>query len=510
MKNERGSVTLFVLISMLFFLIIVVTAYVSASNKLQGQNEEIAQIKASYEQDLSDEALLQLYNKVTRTREWLSGSGTLEDTYKIYKIEDLVTFSIRSNNGEFKEEGTGEARYIYVELMNDLDFKRDSSYAKADRTDFGDVNEDGTVQDLKTELTTGQGFPCIAATEANAFTGNFEGNEHEIKHLWISNTTTYANKGIGIFGNVGNSTIRDLEVSGKILTSALANAGGIVGRINSSITCNILNCKNESDITSTISGYSVGGMVGATEGILNVTDCHNDGNLSGANNAGGIVGYINNSVKIQGCYNTGEITNTIGSYVGGLIGRDNSSSNSITIDNSYNEGKIIGKDLTGGICGTCWGTFNIKNSYNDGEIYSTYNSTDYGTGGILGRSADSDILIVNCYNKKNITGITNIGGIVGRSVGNTRIIENCYNLGIVTGTSNIGMILGYGTGNIANNCYYLSTLSTTDSYATPKTETEMKLQLFVDLLNSGQTDAPWTMDTNNINNGYPVLKWQIL
>ena len=161
MRNEKGSITLFVLVSMLFFLIIATTAYVSASSKLKGQNEELAQIKASYEQDLGDEELLQLYNKVSKTKEWLAGSGTQEDTYKIYTIEDLLTFSRKSNAGEFVDEGTGEARYIYVELMNDLDFKRDSSYAKATRTDFGDINEDGTVDTLKTELTTGQGFPCI-------------------------------------------------------------------------------------------------------------------------------------------------------------------------------------------------------------------------------------------------------------------------------------------------------------------------------------------------------------
>jgi hypothetical protein len=37
----------------------------------------------------------------------------------------------------------------------------------------------------------------------------------------------------------------------------------------------------------------------------------------------------------------------------------------------------------------------------------------------------------------------------------------------------------------------------------------MKMQAFVDLLNSSNTETVWVQDTNNINNGYPIFKWQI-
>ena len=37
----------------------------------------------------------------------------------------------------------------------------------------------------------------------------------------------------------------------------------------------------------------------------------------------------------------------------------------------------------------------------------------------------------------------------------------------------------------------------------------MKSQAIVDLLNQGQPDQPWSMDTKGINDGYPVLKWQL-
>ena len=36
----------------------------------------------------------------------------------------------------------------------------------------------------------------------------------------------------------------------------------------------------------------------------------------------------------------------------------------------------------------------------------------------------------------------------------------------------------------------------------------MKSEEFVDLLNEGQNEKPWKQDTNNINDGYPILSWQ--
>ena len=65
MKSEKGSITLFVLIAMIFFLTIAFTAYASASSKLQGQNSELERIQASYGQDLSEEGLASLYDELT-------------------------------------------------------------------------------------------------------------------------------------------------------------------------------------------------------------------------------------------------------------------------------------------------------------------------------------------------------------------------------------------------------------------------------------------------------------
>ncbi|MBR3163445.1 MAG: hypothetical protein IKF17_05045 [Clostridia bacterium] len=442
MKSERGSVTLFVLVAMVFFLIIAMTAYVSASSKLQGQNEEIERIKASYEQNLDNDTLLQLYNNATKTREWLIGSGTQQDSYKIYKIEDLITFSIKSNSGD-----TFDGKY--VELMNDLDFKQDYSYAKADRTDFGDLNGNGAVESLKTELTTGNGFPCIAKNSANAFHGTFLGDDHEIRNLYIYNNISDIS--IGLFVNAGNSTIQNLGISGNLTTNKKANIGGIVAIANSSKTVNINNCYNKSNITSTVPNYSIGGVVGCVNGVLNLNNSYNEGNISGGNNTGGLIGFSSSTANIENSYNAGNIINNIGGEnAGGILGRDNAVANITTISKSYNIGNITGGKYIGGLIGHNNGTATISDCYNTADVTSIQLASPAYLGGMGG--AQNQATITNCYNTGKITSqatsasstICN-GGIVGYLKGGT--ILKCYNTGKITQGNRVGGILGIAFGS---------------------------------------------------------------
>lgn len=58
-KKEQGSATLFVLVSMIFFMFVLVGMYVNTSNKVAKQEREVNKIQQSYEQvDIND-----IYNK---------------------------------------------------------------------------------------------------------------------------------------------------------------------------------------------------------------------------------------------------------------------------------------------------------------------------------------------------------------------------------------------------------------------------------------------------------------
>ena len=58
-SNSKGSITLFVLISVLFFLVVVSGIYIGVSNKTQKQESDIQKIQQVYEKENVDD----LYNK---------------------------------------------------------------------------------------------------------------------------------------------------------------------------------------------------------------------------------------------------------------------------------------------------------------------------------------------------------------------------------------------------------------------------------------------------------------
>lgn len=48
-KSQKGSITLFVMICMVFLIIVIVGIYVATSNRIKKQEKEIEQIQKSYE-----------------------------------------------------------------------------------------------------------------------------------------------------------------------------------------------------------------------------------------------------------------------------------------------------------------------------------------------------------------------------------------------------------------------------------------------------------------------------
>ena len=53
-KNENGAITLFILLAILFFLIILSSLYFNSSNKIQAQASETDKIKKEYEKDINN------------------------------------------------------------------------------------------------------------------------------------------------------------------------------------------------------------------------------------------------------------------------------------------------------------------------------------------------------------------------------------------------------------------------------------------------------------------------
>lgn len=392
----------------------------------------------------------------------LETDETNANTFIINSIEDLVFFAYDVTNGNNYEGKT-------VKLGLSLDFNSTKSYVNALRTDYAEYGYDG---ELKTLLTTGEGFKPIGLihdSETQNFYGTFDGQGNTINNLYI-NVTIDNEDGAkyGFFSN-NRGTIHDLklyQVNLYLKNSNLGALAGISGQ--NSITGNIYNCVVSGNIKNESSIGSAGGIT-----------CWNSGH-------------------IENCGNLSNVT-----YIK-------------TKTNSENDNIKYG---VGGICYSSGGY--IQNSYNMGNIYG--NSVDHMyVGGIVATTTESSVIIENCYNTGSISGkafLLKLGGIVGNSISHNKI-NNCYNVGKVNGEGieslAKGFLVGecYYTGVVTNSYYKKSNENEitgigneTDLENMPKTEQEMKSNEFINLLNQNSTNM-WKKDTNNINNGYPILNWQ--
>ena len=120
------------------------------------------------------------------------------------------------------------------QLALSLDFNSDKSYVDPLRTDYGEYGYDG---ELKTLLTTGEGFNPIGtylntntsvADETNTpFMGTFDGDGHEIDGIRIISEE----KGKGLFGLVKSATIKNLGIDKNCIISAATSYGSITGML---------------------------------------------------------------------------------------------------------------------------------------------------------------------------------------------------------------------------------------------------------------------------------------
>lgn len=74
-REEKGSITLFVLISIMFFVIVLVGLYVNSNYKVQKQNKELKEIEEKYQVENIDD----LYNKIVKVPEKNSSVSNFQE-----------------------------------------------------------------------------------------------------------------------------------------------------------------------------------------------------------------------------------------------------------------------------------------------------------------------------------------------------------------------------------------------------------------------------------------------
>lgn len=347
---------------------------------------------------------------------------------KIYTIEDLVRFSQAVNGINVEAHNySGET----VEIMNNLDFQKEEFYKNPQRTDFGDVNGDGTTEALIVELNKEKGFVPIGV-RSTPFSGILEGNGKTITNLLVQEGQQSLG---GLFGATSNAQIQNLNMK-NISISNTAYSGGIVAYGDQELK--IVNCSATGNIVS--SGAMAGGLVGYVDTMNNIQNCKSNVTITGtAYFKGGILGYVNTKLqRIADTTNQGNISGN-GNYSGGIVGNVYCSQVIEEIVNTHNTGNV--KDATsgnGGILG--WlngGVETINNCSNEGKIEG------YGAAGLIFSMTANIGTMSNCYNSGNITSTGGVGDAAGliTNVGKIITITNSYNTGNITAINKVGGLI---------------------------------------------------------------------
>ena len=260
-----------------------------------------------------------------------NGSGTEGDPYL---IEDFTDFTRFATDPNYWSSG------VYTQLTTDLDLDpalpgRQVYTTAAIAPDTNDI---------------AGGFQVIA------FSGVFDGNDHEILNLTIDDGEA-GNWYLGLFGDIYSGEVRNLGLQNISIKGGnfSCSLGGLCGLNDGGI---IRNCYVTGSVSGGDGSYSLGGLCGGS-GYGTIINCYSDGSVSGIDNSqalGGLCGV--NGGPISDCYATGSVSGY--ERIAGLCG-----SNVDTITNCYSTCDVNGVVDVGGLLGFNYVHASISNCFWD-------------------------------------------------------------------------------------------------------------------------------------------------
>lgn len=350
---------------------------------------------------------------LTKTEEQAQdkGSGTPDDPFRISTVADLEA------------------------MLTDEVFVRDAYYVL---TADLDLAEAGYGEGGKSWVPIGKRTASLVK-----FAGEFDGQNHTIKNLYINSTDSTEKWGL----------FAELDVTGVIKNLHLE------------------------DVNITSSGTRVGAVVGYSKGTVSNVSVTGTitGKDSGDADVGGIVGYQYQSGAIRYAYSAVNIT-AGGRRIGGIVGVSDVAAgdrNPILVSDCYSTGNIIGTGnearQVGGIVGYARGT-EFERVYASGDITGAKE-----VGGLIGfiEQREGNTIVPKLKNSfymgarvtKSDASSKNIGKIVGncKKANGEPVIENVYSLlatELVGGPGDANSTVD-GTGVSMDNFKSVEWLSTT-------------------------------------------------
>ena len=412
--------------------------------------------------------------------------GTESNPYMVNSLEDLVAFGEMVDMGETYEGKT-------IKLGYNLDFNSDNSYinpndpyTSKENEEQIDINENGTIESIKTEVTTGIGFNAIGELELENggsgdlvregwFKGTFDGNGKTIDNFYFNVDIEKYTWGSGALFGTNAGTIKNLGVKvspkARLQSGLVAINGDLYNPVTESGVIENSYCEFKSG-SQTLSGIS------ATN-IATIKNCYTNGKTNFIifdNDEPDIAKIcLQSGGIIKNCYSSLEIgtDETIKPIVNEMqVG---------TIENCYN--------LSGSIVKEGSGEISIKNCYATGNLIRSGSSA----GGIIESCTLYETgyaTVDNCYYKGRIDLNTSIlsydiDGLVGKGGNYNATITNSKYL--------------------EKSLYLNGELQSDDENAATEEEMNSYMKSVLEVVNG---DGAFKEDTNNINNGYPILSWQ--
>ncbi|WP_068618208.1 S-layer homology domain-containing protein [Paenibacillus tuaregi] len=303
-------------------------------------------------------------------------SGKVNLIVKIQNIQGYRSLDVELGPHPFDGgKGTKEEPFL-ISTAEQLDLIRD--YARSSFKLTKDINLDVAP------YNTGSGWRPI--DHSQYFRGVFDGDNHTIRGLTISNTD---NIPTGLFGRTQGADIRNLHLTQVNIRTGAPDAGGLVG---SFYYGQIENVSVQGSIRST--AHNVGGLSGLMYG--NAKSVAIDMDLTGLYTVGGVSGLLQAGRSIESASVKGSVY-AISVVAGGIAG--NTVPGSVIL-NSYSTAKVTALKQVGGIVGAAYGT--IQNCYAAGVI----------EGGSLtgGISGNLNGVVTDCYYDIKATSSSTGGG----------------------------------------------------------------------------------------------------
>lgn len=418
-----------------------------------------------------------------------SGTGSSSDPYIISSGSELAYFysqlatndydntyftlsnDIVLNNGVFNYDENNRINYILDGKTYYINPYTNKYYDTVDMsgTEKGTVNLFGSLDSFKGTFD-GNSFRIYGlymANETNEELALFTDLQGEVKNLYVENAMIYGGTTTaGIASTTNNASLSNILFNGDVVGKNILNSKSITTtpiaptiNIQNSETTNYINLTNSIPLTgaeivsTSITGnYVIDGLNGA-----DATVTINGQAVTGGTFTVDLGTSILDSVPVLTSTTATEgVTLTFSNLSYNIVYKYAvsagivASSNNTVIENAINKASVYGYSISGGLVGVTTSSTNINQSYNTGDIKSTYISG--GLVGIIEKSSDN-INISKSYNTGSIIS-ANFGGLIGittKSTG-TISISNAFN----TSPTNYSIGIVYNSTVNITNSYYVN------------------------------------------------------